>query len=427
MAAGPLDGVRVLEFSQIVAAPFLGCLLSDLGADVVKVEPPGGDQHRSWGAVVANEGKRFQSLNRGKRGIVLDLGDPRGRDLAQRLVPQFDIVTQNYRRGVARRLGVDYETLRELHPSLIYCEISGWGSKGPMADLGSTDPVAGAFSGLVVAGGAVDGDGLPGPVASTAISDHAAGFTATAGVLAALYHRERTGEGQLVETSLLRSALAIQETPVMREPVSDSVLVTPLLARLAEIRERGGDYSEVLAARSGQRGSGTPALLGFNQAYQTRDGIIWIGAVTPRTRHAVRELLAITDDRADEPDYDASTPESVAYGQQRRDQIKSAMRDRTSAEWIEALGAVGVPVSPVQAPEELADHPQVQAEGLMTELEHAVTGPQLVVGPAVSLSATPTAVQRAAPALGQHTTEVLLDAGIGEAELESLRAAGVIA
>ena len=425
MTAGPLAGIRVLEFSQIVAAPFLGCILSDLGADVVKVEPLAGDQHRSWGAVVPGEGKRFQSLNRGKRGIALDLQQPAGREVIRRLLPAFDVVTNNYRSGVAERLGIDYATLRALRPDLIYCEINGWGHAGPIAGDAAADPVVCAYSGLTAADAKLGDDGAPLAVSCAAISDYAAGFSAAIGVLAALYHRALTGEGQLVEASLLRSALAIQDTTVMREPVADATLRDPMLAAVHSIRTRGGAYREVIAARAGQRMSDTAALKGFNSAYETADGVLWLGAVTPKNRNAVRALLGITDDRAESPDFDASDPASIAYGDRRKAHIAQQLRTRTTYEWFEAFRAAGVPVAPVQLPEEMADDPQVVANGFMTPLVHPITGPQQVASPVVTLSATPTAVRKPSPTLGEDTTALLAEAGFTPAEIAALRASDV--
>ena len=424
--AGPLDGVRVLEFSQVVAAPFLGCILADLGADVVKVEPPAGDQHRRWGAIVPNEGKRFQSLNRNKRGITIDLSQPGGPALARRLVPHFDVVTQNLRPGAAARYGLDYETLRELRSDLVYCEITGWGHGGPLSDRTATDPTMTAYAGLIAGGGKIGAGGEPLHLAASALADYSAGFSAASGVLAALFHRERTGEGQRVEASLLRSSLAIQDTAVMREPVSDAVMRDQMVEEVRAIRARGGSYEEILAARAGQRQSDTAALRGFSHAYRTADGLVMLGAITPRTRALVREALEIDDDRADEPDYDASDPESMAYGDTRTAYIEARFLERTTAEWMESLGAAGVPIAPVQLPEELSDDPQVVAAGHMTEVEHAITGPQRVVAPVVNLSATPTAIRSASPPVGAHTDEVLAEAGLGASEIVALRDEGVI-
>ena len=424
---GPLAGVRVLEFSQVVAAPFLGCILADLGADVVKVEPPGGDQHRRWGAVVPDEGKRFQSLNRNKRGIAIDLGRPAGAALARRLVPGFDVVAQNLRPGAAERYGLGYAALRVLRPDLVYCEISGWGRGGPLGGRTATDPTMTAYSGLIAGGGKTGAAGEPLHLAATALADYAAGFSAAAGVLAALYHRALTGEGQRVEASLLRSSLAIQDTAVMREPVSDAVLRDPMMEEVRAIRARGGGYGEILAARAGRRESDTAALRGFSHAYRTADGIVMLGAITPRTRALVREALGIAGDRADDPGYDASDPASIAYGEERAAYMRARFAERTTAEWMDALGAAGVPIAPVQLPEELADDPQVVAAGHMAGIEHAITGPQRVVAPVVDLSATPAAIRSASPAIGAHTGAVLAEAGLGEAEIAALRGDGVVA
>ena len=425
MANGPLHGVRVLEFSQIVAVPFLGTILSDMGAEVVKVEPPGGDQHRSWGAIVPNEGKRFHSLNRGKRDLAINLQDPRGREVIHRLVPRFDIVAHNYRWGVADRLGVGYDTLRAINPRLIFLEVTGWGTTGPMRDLAGADPVVTAYSGVMAGDGKVGEDGQPLMVSCAPISDVSAGFSAAAGVLAALYHRERTGEGQRVETSLLRSALAIQPTVVMREPVSDAMVRDPMLDRVREVRARGGSFLEVLEARQLQRFD-SAALAGFIQSYQTSDGVLMLGAVTPKLREVVREVLGIADDPADQPGFDAADPASHVYGRERKAYIANVMRVRTTAEWMELLSAAGVPAAPAALPEEMVDDPQVQADGIMVELEHPLTGPQQVVGPIVNMSATPTSVSGPSPTLGADNDALLEEAGYSSDEVSDLRSAGVV-
>ena len=427
MATGPLAGMRVMEFSQIVAGPFLGCVLSDLGAEVVKVERPGGDFHRNWGAIVPGEGKRFQSLNRGKRSIVIDLRHEGARDVIRRLVTEFDVVTNNFRPRVSRELGIDYESLREVHPSLVYASITGWGSGGPMAELGANDPVISAYSGLTVADQKVDARGAPRSVTCTVIADFTAGLAAAVGIASALLYRERTGEGQHIEAPLLQSALAVQPTNVMREPLHDSAIRDPMMERVREVRARGGDYTEVLSAREGARISDSAALRGFVYAYATRDGYLQLGAITPPTRDAVRRLVGITDDRSDEPDYDASDPANIAYADTRIERLRTYFADRTSLDAVDELTAAGVPVGPVQLPEELADDRQVQAAGMMADLEHPVTGAQRVVGPIIAMSGTPTGVQGPAPTIGADTDELLGGAGFDASTIASLREAGVVA
>ena len=425
MEAGVLAGIRVLEFSQIVAGPFLGCVLSDLGAEVVKVERPGGDFHRNWGAVVPHEGKRFQSLNRGKRSVVVDLGQERGRELIRQLVRGFDVVTNNFRASIAQRIGIDYETLRAERPDLVYCQISGWGMEGPMRDLGANDPVICAYSGLTVGDAKMTPEGIPQTVSCSVVADHSAGFAAAVGIVSALYHRERTGEGQRIDAALLLAALAIQPTQVMREPVEDATLRDRVVERIRKARTDGRPYAELLAARRGVRRSDS-AWRGFSRAYAAQDGVVQLGAITPKTRDTVRRMMGIEGDRSDEPDFDVSDPASEALNQYREQAIEAYIGERTIAVLIEQLSAEGVPIAPVQAPEELSDDPQVQAAGFMAELEHPLTGPQRVVGPVVQMSGTPTRVQGAAPLLGADSDDLLTTAGLSAAEIASLREAGVV-
>ena len=422
---GPLHGVRVLEFSLIVAGPFAGVVLSDLGADVVKIEPPGGEDYRASGAVVPHEGKRFQSLNRGKRALQVDLQDERGRALIQRMVPDFDVVTMNYAPGVAERLGVDYETLRTLHPGLVYCRISGFGPSGPWADAVATDIVCAAYSGLLAGNGGLVDEREPRQIRPP-IADYTTGLASAMAICAALYHRRESGQGQLIDASLLRSALAIQDVYVMREPVADATLRDTMMERLEALRDDGASYAEQLRARDRYRseGAGPPRL--YYSGYEASDGAIVIGCLTARTRARARELLGMTEDRSDEPDFDTREPEHQRRMDGWVEQVRAKIRRRSVAEWISDFRAAGIPAAPVHVPEEVADDPQVQAAGVMWELEHAVTGPQRVVGPIVEMSETPTRAYRAAPALGQYADQVLADSGLTPAEINALRADGII-
>ena len=425
MEAGALTGIRVLEFSQIVAGPFLGCMLSDLGAEVVKVERPGGDFHRNWGAVVPHEGKRFQSLNRGKQSIVVDLGQERGREVVRQLVRGFDVVTNNFRASIAERIGIDFETLRAERPDLIYCQISGWGMEGPMRDLGANDPVICAYSGLTVGDGKVSAEGVPQTVSCSVVADHSAGFAAAVGIVSALYYRERTGEGQRIDAALLQAALAIQPTQVMREPVEDATLRDQIMGRVRAVRADARPYSDVLEARRGTRRQDS-AWRGFSRAFEAKDGVLQLGAITPRTRDTVRRMVGIAGDRSDEPDFDVADPASEAFNQHRERAIAEYIAARTTAELIEEFSAAGVPIAPVQVPEELSDDAQVRAAGFMAELEHPLTGPQRVVGPVVQMSGTPTRVRGAAPLLGADSDELLATAGFTTAAIASLREEGVV-
>ncbi|MYA19655.1 MAG: CoA transferase [Chloroflexi bacterium] len=425
MASGPLAGIRVLEFSLIVAGPATGINLSDLGADVIKVEPPGGEAIRQSGAVVPNESKAFQGYNRGKRGIIVDLADPRGLEVIERLMPQIDVVTSNYRPGVAERLGIDYESLVRLRPDLVYLEATGFGASGPASSLGGSDIVAQAYSGLMAGDAKVDEHGAPQTISATPVSDYGTALGSAMGICAALFHRERTGEGQLIQASLLRSALFLQANAVMREPVTDAVSAQPMLQAVEEARAAGGSYADVIGLRQLARRLRASMRI-FYGGYRARDGGLVLGALTPATRNSIRRILGLEGERSDDPDFDAADPENQAGVEAWLDTVRSRMAERPVAEWIEEFGAAGVPASAVQLPEELADDPQVLAEGMMTELEHSVTGPQRVVGPIVTMSKTPTEARLPAPALGEHTREVLTEFGFARAEVEALEAAGVI-
>ena len=425
-AGGPLEGIRVLEFSQLVAGPFSGCVLSDLGAEVIKVErPPGGDPHRNFGAVIPHEGKRFQAVNRGKRSILVDLQTGAGRELIHRILPLFDVLTINFRQRVLERLEVDYETLSSLHPGLVYCRISAFGSRGPLADRAGTDATMSAYSGLTVGDAKTDDAGAPEHIGSGPVSDYTSGLAAVIGICSALYRRELTGRGQFVETSLLRSAMAIQDSYIMREPVSDASTVEPMMEAVRELRAAGASYREQLDARHAIRARRWAFRIYYG-GFEASDGVIALGALTPLTRDGARRVLGIEDDPSDTPDFDSGDPANIAHATSLLDRIRALIRTRPVAEWVEAFEAEGVPAGPVHFPEELADDLQVNAAGMMADLEHPLTGPQRVVGPIVELSETPTTIRGPAPLLGADTEAVLREAGCSDADLDAYRAAGAI-
>lgn len=424
MTAGPLAGVRVLEFSQIVAGPFAGIALSDFGADVVKVEPLEGEARRNSAAVVPNEGKYFQSLNRGKRSLTIDLSLAEGRAVIHRLVPRFDVVLINYRTGVAERMGIDYPTLSAINPGLIYANISGFGDVGPYATRAGSDIVAQAYSGLMAAEAKVDDFGAPAPITGTTVIDRASGLAAAMGICAALYHRGRTGVGQEVHVSLLHTALELLSHQVMREPVHDVTVRDPLLQQLQERRAAGAKYDELAAIRKAQGPRFASHRLYYG-GYHTAEGALVLGAVTLQNRNAIRRILDMHDE-TDSPDFDAADAENRARMEAWRLEIQERLLKRPASAWVDEFLAAGVPASVVNFAEEMADDPQVRAGGMITELEHEITGPQRVVSPIVDMSATPTAALRAAPVLGGHSAEVLQEAGISLAEIRKLIDAKVI-
>lgn len=425
-AQGALSGIRVIEFTQIVSGPACGRVLAELGADVIRVEPPEGDPKRNLGAVVPGEGKSFQSLNLGKRSISIDLHCEAGRQTAQRLAQNADVVLCNYRFGVAERLGIDYETLSNLNPTLIYCRITGFGVRSTAATRGAVNGVVEAYAGLLVGGGKIGEDGLPQSNSATAFTDYTAGFSAAIAVCAALYHRRETGKGQILDCSLLRSVLAVQDQHVMREPVQDVTFRDPLIQAIDAIRQQGGNYRQMLGAREKVL-SGSRGLNVYHAAFQARDGVIVLGASTAKTRAAARRVLGVPDDPVLTPPIeDINASEYLMGLQQLHDQFASAIGAQTVGYLVDALNAVGCPAAPVNFPEEMSDDPIVEAEGLMVSTSHAITGPQRVLGPLFEMSASPTRVQRASPALGEHSRGILIEAGFDEAEVDALLEAGAV-
>ncbi len=421
---GPLSDIRVLEFSQIVAGPVAGMNLADLGADVIKVEPLAGDSHRFVGTTVPGEAKMFQGNNRGKRGLVLDLHDPRGLDIIHRLMPRVDVVVSNYRPGVPERLGIGYEQLKAIRPDLIYAQISGWGETGPMATRAGSDIAAQAHSGLMAINGKFDESGSP-ELIGVPVSDYVAGFAIAMGVCAAIRHRDRTGEGQYVSTSLLRTGLYVQNRIVMREPVSDATVRDPMVAQLRAARAKGATFPELLAIRNPKGRLASPFTL-YYRGYQTADGTVVIGALTPQNRAAVRQVLGIEGEHSDDRDFDARDPENIAATNAWRAWIEAKLLSRSAAEWVGLLVAAGVPAAVVNFPEEMADDAQANRDGIILDMEHTVTGRQRVVGPPVLLSASPTGNPLPAPALGEHTAAILAGLGMTSAEIEALEAANVV-
>ncbi len=422
--SGPLEGVRVLDLGIIYAGPYAGLHLADFGADVIKVESPEGDPWRSSGAVIPNNGKTFQYLNRGRRGIAVNLATEEGRALIHEMVLAMDVAVINARPGVPERLGVDYETLSALNPALIYADITGFSSGGPWSHEAATNVVGEAYGGAVVLGGKL-GEGNAPVNTGVTLADLSSGLALALGVCAALYERTQTGLGQRVSTSLVRSVMSFSGMFNMREPISDAVTQRPVLDSIREAREQGGGYAEILAARSrrgmdGDARGGSPYYGGFS----VRGGALVLGALTPNTRATARVVLGITDDPTLAPDFDPLSPEGRAASRALREEVQRIFLTRDLDEWIALFRAKGVPISPVNLPEELADDPQGRVE--MVDVHHQDFGTQTHVKPIIDFSRTPASITRGAPTLGAHTAEVLAEFGVSPERLAALRAAGVV-
>lgn len=418
---GPLDGVRILEFTEIIAGPYGGMLLSDMGADVIKVEPPWGEPWRFAQEFIPNESRNFISLNRGKRSLPLDLTKPEGLEIVYKLIPDMDVVIINARPDVPHNLRIDYETLSARNPRLIYCDNTAFGRKGPHSYRPGYDLIVQAMTGLLASEGKVL-DGVPQQIQSTAIADYATGITIAWAICAALYHRERTGKGQMVETTLLASALGVQTGRFIQVAAVDDERRKDFLELLGQMRAAGTPFDEIhrqyrekLSPRVGNI---------YYRTYQASDGVLAIACLSDRLRKRAADLLGLDDIRF-QPGYDPMSEEARIFGEKLVAQAEVVFLTKTVDEWLKLFDSVGVPAGPVRFVEELLDDEQVIANGLVVELEHSLAGPLKMVGPTLTMSDSPLEVRLASPALGEHTDEILTSLGLGEAEIRSLREGGV--
>jgi crotonobetainyl-CoA:carnitine CoA-transferase CaiB-like acyl-CoA transferase len=392
----PLAGVRVLEITEVLAGPFCGMLLGDMGADVIKIERPGvGDATRAQGPFAQNGMSfAFTMVNRNKRSLTLNLKDPRAQAVARRIAGEVDIVLENFRPGVMASVGLGYEELRAHNPGLIYCSISGFGQTGPYRDLGGFDLVAQGMCGLMSVTG--EPDGMP-CKAGFPVTDLGTALYAAYGIMAALHHRERTGEGQLVDTSLFECGVSWSIWHVARYLGTG---VTP-----------------------GAQGSGHPLSAPY-QAFATADGHIIVGAGSQPLWARFCRVLGAAELR-DDPRFD-----TVAKRAQHLSELVAALqpyfRRHTTAEWRALFDEAGIPCGPINTIPQMLEDPQARARNMILEYDHPVAGPIKNIGSAVKLSATPPGMRMPPPSLGQHNEEVLAGLGMSVAEIVALREDGVI-
>ena len=387
---GPLAGVRVLDLSAYIAGPYGCTLLADQGADVIKVEPPSGDNLRKYPSTLDAESRAFLGVNRGKRGLVLDLKNPEALAVLHDLARQADVLVHNFRPSVPARLGIAYEQLAEINPRLIYCAVTGYGETGPLKDKAGYDQVLQTMTGMCALQGKADG---PPEILYGSVVDYYASSMVAAGVASALYERERSGRGQFVGVSLLRSALALQSAR--------------LVWAEGEPRDIGRDM------RSG----------GITGIHPTGEGYLYISANTPHFWQALCAKTGLPELAANER-YD-----SVRKRAEHRDEIvprlHEALRARTALEW-EAWFGEEVPCAAARGVQDMFDFPQVQAENMVTTFTHPVVGSYRGFAQAIKFGRSQPDAPRAAPAFGEHSEAVLAEAGVSAERLAALRERGAL-
>ena len=390
-----LEGIRVLDITQVMAGPYAAMLLADLGADVIKLEPPGGDSTRQMPGAVGSDTPAFNAVNRGKRSIVVDLKLPAGHDLCVRLAAATDILIENYRPGVLASLGLGYDTLAAINPRLIYASISGYGQTGPARGKGGFDLVAQGVSGIMSITG--DPDGAP-VKAGVPLTDLGAGLFAVIGVLAALRARDASGKGQHVDTSLVDAGVALS---VWEATEYFAAGVVPVA--LGSAHRMNAPYQAIACA----------------------DGYITLGGANDRIFKKICDALGHPEwlTMAEYCDNAAR----VKHRDSLAKKIEAVTASQPRAHWLALFDANEIPCGPINDYAQVFADPQVRARGMVVETEHPTLGRIKTLGSPIKMSATPADVARPAPRLGEHSDEILSEAGYSTTEIAALRTQRVVA
>lgn len=392
-----LAGLKVVDLTHIMAGPTCTLMLADMGADVIKVEkvPGGDDTRRSVPPVIGEESAAYLMMNRSKRGLALDLRQEAGKAVLRRLLEDADVLVENYRQETIEKLGFGYDHVKALNPGIIYCSISGFGRTGPYAGRGGFDLVAQAMSGIMSITGTAQGD--PPVKCGPPLTDITAGLLAAMGILAALHHRDRTGEGQLVDTSLLEAGI-VQTYWQSAMALATGVAPGPL-------------------------GSAHPLNAPY-QAYRTADGWIVVGGANQRAWQRLVEALGAPG-LAEDPRF-AENSDRMKNLPALEAELQAIFVTRPSQDWLSLLDEAGVPAGPVNDITQMHADPQVRARDMVVDVAHQTLGTIQTIGLPIKLSESPGGPRHGAPVYGQHSREILSAHGFDEAEIDELVASGVI-
>lgn len=392
-----LDGMKVLDLTRVMAGPYCTMVLGDLGADVIKIErSEGGDDTRHMGPYANGESVNFMMINRNKRSLTLDLKSEKGKQVFMKLAEEADVIVENFRPGVVKKLGLDFDSVKEINPGIIYCSISGYGQTGPYSHKGGFDIMAQGMTGLMDMTGEPNGRPVK---AGIAMNDISAGVTAVYSVLAAYIHKLKTGQGQFVDISLVESGLAW------------SVWESASYFGAGTVPQRSGSRHRVNAPY---------------QAYQTKDGYVLVGGANQRSwekfcNSVVNKPEWITDPRFE------SGADRISNVDELEKEIEAVLTQETTDYWVDKLDQAGVPGGPIYSYDQTLNDPHILARNMVQEFEHPVAGKMKTLGIPNKLSLTPGQIRRPAPTLGQHNEEILKEKlNLSDDEINQLKADKVI-
>ncbi|MBP1933871.1 CaiB/BaiF CoA transferase family protein [Ammoniphilus resinae] len=393
----PLEGMRVLDMTQIMAGPYCTMVLGDLGADVMKIERiPGGDDTRRMGPFVENESVSFMMINRNKKSLTLNLKTEKGKQIFYELAKKADVIVENYKPGVVKSLGIDYETIEAMNPGIIYCSVSGYGQTGPYSHKGGFDIMAQGMTGLMSMTGEPGGRPVK---AGIAMNDISAGVTALYSILAAYVHKMKTGVGQYIDVSLVESGLAW------------SVWESAAYFGAGEVPTATGSRHRMNAPY---------------QAYKTKDGYVLVGGANQRNWEKFCKGVVEKPEWIDDPRF-LTTVERVKNVEELEQCIEEIFIHETTAYWVNKLDQAEVPGGPINTYDQTLNDPHILARGMVQEFEHPRAGKMKTLGIPAKLSKTPGQIRMAAPMLGQHAEKILSeDLGYTPEEIQQLRENGVI-
>lgn len=389
-----LEGIKVIDLTSALNGPFCTMILADYGAEVLKIEPVNGEQCRTWGPLDEESGESgfFCYVNRNKKGATLNLKSEKGKELFFKLVKDADVLVENYKGGVTERLGIDYETVKKINPTIIYASGSGFGQYGPLKTRPCYDVVAQAMGGMAELTGFPDS--IPTKVGPS-IADHVAGIYLAVGVLTALVHRERTGEGQQVDVAMLDTIFSLLENSLVKYTMG------------GYIPTRNGNID--------------PSISPFD-LFECKDGFIAIGVGNDRLFDTFCHTIGHTE-LLEDPRYATNDLRCQNYQPDLQNVIRDWSKDYTKGEIEKIMDEAGIPCGPVLNVKEAIEHPQIQARDMMVHCEHPTAGDLYFQGCVMKLSETPGSVDFPSPLLGQHNQEIF---GITAEEEEKLKAEGVL-